>query len=82
MDVLMKRLEAEGEIGSGDEIIVMAGEHEEEACCSAWHRNQLSPTWQKGVWAAGLWMGVQKYEAGVHDDERVDNCSLYVLIDT
>ncbi|KAF7439705.1 hypothetical protein PC9H_000041 [Pleurotus ostreatus] len=28
MDVLMKRLEAEGEIGSGDEIIVMAGEHE------------------------------------------------------
>lgn len=28
MDALMKRLEAEGEIGSGDEIIVMAGEHE------------------------------------------------------
>ncbi|KDQ32494.1 hypothetical protein PLEOSDRAFT_1098495 [Pleurotus ostreatus PC15] len=28
MNVLMKRLEAEGEIGSGDEIIVMAGENE------------------------------------------------------
>ncbi|KDQ25170.1 hypothetical protein PLEOSDRAFT_169266 [Pleurotus ostreatus PC15] len=38
MDTLMKRMGADGEIGSGDEIVVMAGEHEATANNGLWKK--------------------------------------------
>ncbi|KAG5220000.1 pyridoxal phosphate-dependent transferase [Salix suchowensis] len=49
MDALMKHLEAEGEIGPGDEIVVMAGEH--EGVQMAWLENRYLPcTANNGLW--------------------------------